>query len=81
MGRWWSQSYKKNNKKAQTEIKQKNAIKEPQDSIRKKQKTKEAQSQQPKHKKQLDNNKLPFSCIPRLEEQYKDISFDKLGPK
>ena len=71
----------KDQNKSQTEIKQQDAIKEPQDSNRKIKKTNETQSQQFKPKEKLDNNKIPFSCIPRLEKTYKDISFDNLGTK
>ncbi len=71
----------KDQNKSQTEIKQQDANKEPQDSNRKIKKKDEAQSQQIKPKEKLDNDKIPFSCIPRLEKTYKDISFDNLGTK
>jgi len=34
-----------------------------------------------KNNENQENDYIPYSTIPRIEEQYRDISFDKLKPQ
>jgi flagellar biosynthesis component FlhA len=64
---------KKNEKSETKDIKEKNSIQEAKKDEENKQKNKTKDIKE----KDSIQEEIPYSCIPRLEDNYKDLSYDR----